>query len=82
MQHQKPLQNSEVFVEAIDEMSVTDAQAILSGGKWCSYKLLKYNTSDVFKKINHLLFKKQWKENQVASVINTGHKSKCKRSCW
>ncbi|WP_368029861.1 DUF4197 domain-containing protein [Arcobacter sp. s6] len=72
---------AEVFVEAIDKMSVTDAQAILSGGNEAATNYFKANTSDSLKKLIAPIIQETMKENQVATyydTINTLYKSNAK----
>ncbi|MDY0051612.1 MAG: DUF4197 domain-containing protein, partial [Aliarcobacter sp.] len=69
---------AEVFVDAIDKMSVTDAQAILSGGNEAATNYFKANTSDSLKKLITPIIQETMKENQVASYydsINTLYKT-------
>lgn len=62
---------AEVFVNAIDKMTVTDAQAILSGGNEAATNYFKANTSDSLKKLITPIIQETMKENQVASYYDT-----------
>ena len=62
---------AEVFVDAIDKMSVTDAQAILSGGNEAATNYFKANTSDSLKKLIAPIIQETMKENQVATYYDT-----------
>ena len=62
---------AEVFVNAIDKMSVTDAQAILSGGNEAATNYFKANTSDSLKKLIAPIIQETMKENQVATYYDT-----------
>ena len=62
---------AEVFVNAIDKMSVTDAQAILSGGNEAATNYYKANTSDSLKKLIAPIIQETMKENQVATYYDT-----------
>ena len=64
---------AEVFVNAIDKMSVTDAQAILSGGNEAATNYFKANTSDSLKKLITPIIQETMKENQVASYYDTAN---------
>ena len=62
---------AEVFVNAIDKMSVTDAQAILSGGNEAATNYFKANTSDSLKKLIAPIIQETMKENPVATYYDT-----------
>lgn len=62
---------AEVFVNTIDKMSVTDAQAILSGGNEAATNYFKANTSDSLKKLIAPIIQETMKENQVATYYDT-----------
>ena len=62
---------AEVFVNAIDKMSVTDAQGILSGGNEAATNYFKANTSDSLKKLIAPIIQETMKENQVATYYDT-----------
>ena len=62
---------AEVFVDAIDKMTLTDAQAILSGGNEAATNYFKANTSDSLKKLITPIIQETMKENQVASYYDT-----------
>ena len=62
---------AEVFVEAIDKMTLTDAQAILSGGNDAATNYFKANTSDSLKKLIAPIIQETMKENQVATYYDT-----------
>ena len=64
---------AEVFVEAIDKMTLTDAQAILSGGNDAATNYFKANTSDSLKKLITPIIQETMKENQVASYYDTAN---------
>jgi hypothetical protein len=62
---------AEVFINAIDKMSVTDAQAILSGGNEAATNYFKANTSNSLKKLIAPIIQETMKENQVATYYDT-----------
>ena len=62
---------ADIFVNAIDKMSVTDAQAILSGGNEAATNYFKANTSDSLKKLIAPIIQETMKENQVATYYDT-----------
>jgi hypothetical protein len=69
---------AEVFIDAIDKMSVTDAQTILAGGNEAATNYFKANTSDSLKKLIAPIIQETMKENQVASYydsLNTLYKA-------
>jgi transcriptional regulator with PAS, ATPase and Fis domain len=64
-------QTAEIFMNAIDKMSVTDAQAILTGGNEAATNYFKSNTTDSLKKLITPIIQETMKENQVASYYDT-----------
>lgn len=64
-------QTAEIFMNAIDKMSVTDAQSILSGGNEAATKYFKANTTESLKKLITPIIQKTMKENQVGTYYDT-----------
>lgn len=64
-------QTAEIFMNAIDKMSVNDAQKILSGGNSAATNYFKENTSDSLKKLIAPIIQESMKENQVAGYYDT-----------
>ena len=62
---------AEIFISAIDKMSLTDAQKILSGGNNAATEYFKTNTSDSLKKAIMPIIQETMKENQVASYYDS-----------
>ena len=74
-------QTAEIFMNAIDKMSLTDAQGILSGGNEAATNYFKANTTDSLKKLISPIVQETMKENNVASyydTINNVYKSSAK----
>lgn len=74
-------QTAEIFMNAIDKMSLTDAQAILSGGNEAATNYFKANTTDSLKKLIAPIIQESMKENQVATYydgVNNLYKSSTK----
>lgn len=72
---------TEIFISAIDKMSLTDAQKILSGGNNAATEYFKTNTSDSLKKAIMPIIQETMKENQVATyyeTVNNVYKSSAK----
>lgn len=72
---------TEIFISAIDKMSLTDAQKILSGGNNAATEYFKANTSDSLKKAIMPIIQETMKENQVATyyeTVNNVYKSSAK----
>lgn len=72
---------AEIFISAIDKMSLTDAQKILSGGNNAATEYFKANTSDSLKKAIMPIIQETMKENQVATyyeTVNNIYKSSAK----
>ena len=72
---------AEIFMNAIDKMSLTDAQGILSGGNEAATNYFKANTTDSLKKLISPIVQETMKENNVASyydTINNVYKSSAK----
>ena len=61
---------AEIFVDAIDKMSLTDAQNILSGSNDAATQYFKKNTSDSLKKAITPIIQETMKENNVASYYD------------
>ena len=74
-------QTAEIFMNAIDKMSLADAQGILSGGNEAATNYFKANTTDSLKKLISPIVQETMKENNVASyydTINNVYKSSAK----
>ncbi len=74
-------QTAEIFMKAIDKMSLADAQGILSGGNEAATNYFKANTTDSLKKLISPIVQETMKENNVASyydTINNVYKSSAK----
>jgi hypothetical protein len=74
-------QTAEIFMNAIDKMSLTDAQGILSGGNEAATNYFKANTTDSLKKLISPIVQETMKENNVATyydTINNVYKSSAK----
>lgn len=61
---------AEIFVNAIDKMSLTDAQKILSGGNDAATNYFKTNTTQSLKDMIKPIIQEAMKENQVASYYD------------
>ena len=61
---------AEIFVDAIDKMSLEDAQNILAGDKDAATNYFKTNTTDSLKKMIAPIIQDTMKENQVASYYD------------
>jgi hypothetical protein len=61
---------AEIFVDAIDKMSLQDAQNILAGDKNAATNYFKANTTDSLKKMIAPIIQNTMKENQVASYYD------------
>lgn len=61
---------AEIFVNAIDKMSLQDAQNILAGDKNAATNYFKTNTTDSLKKMIAPIIQNTMKENQVASYYD------------
>ena len=66
-------QTAEIFMNAIDKMSLTDAQAILSGKNDAATNYFKTNTSESLKKLISPIVQETMKENQVSSYYETAN---------
>lgn len=64
---------AEIFVDAIDKMSLEDAQKILDGGESAATDYFKTNTSDSLKKMIMPIIQETMKQNQVASYYETAN---------
>lgn len=64
-------QTAEIFIDAIDKMSVSDAQKVLSGGNNAATNYFKENTSDSLKKLITPIIQESMKENQVAGYYDS-----------
>jgi hypothetical protein len=62
---------AEIFVDAIDKMSLADAQKILSGKEDAATNYFKNNTTTSLKKMITPIIQKAMKDNQVASYYDT-----------
>ena len=62
---------AEIFVDAIDKMSLADAQKILSGSDNAATDYFKTNTTDSLKKMIAPIIQETMKENQVAGYYDT-----------
>ena len=67
-------QTAEIFVDAIDKMSLTDAQKILSGGENAATDYFKTNTNTSLKQMIAPIIQGTMKENQVAGYYDTFNK--------
>lgn len=61
---------AEIFVNAIDKMSLTDAQNILAGGNDAATNYFKTNTTDSLKNMIKPIIQETMKENQVATYYD------------
>lgn len=66
-------ETAEIFVSAIDKMSLSDAQSILSGENNAATNYFKTNTSDSLRKLISPIVQEAMKENQVASYYDTAN---------
>ena len=64
---------AEIFMEAVDKMSVTDAQKILAGSNDAATQYFKTNTSESLKKAIAPIIKETMEENNVATYYNTAN---------
>ncbi len=64
-------ETAEIFVDAIDKMSLEDAQKILNGGENAATNYFKENTTSSLKKLITPIIQKTMKENQVAGYYDT-----------
>ena len=64
-------QTTQIFMDAIDKMTLADAQKILSGGNDAATKYFKANTTDSLKKSINPIIQQSMKENQVASYYDS-----------
>lgn len=62
---------AEIFVDAIDKMSLADAQKILNGGKNAATDYFKNNTTGSLKKMIAPIVQETMKQNQVAGYYDT-----------
>lgn len=62
---------AEIFISAIDKMSLTDAQKILSGGNNAATEYFKANTTESLKKSIAPIIQETMKENQVAGYYDS-----------
>ena len=62
---------AEIFVDAIDKMSLNDAQKILNGSDNAATDYFKANTTDSLKKMITPIIQETMKENQVAGYYDT-----------
>lgn len=62
---------AEIFVDAIDKMSLEDAQKILNGGESAATDYFKNNTTTSLKKMIAPIVQETMKENQVAGYYDT-----------
>lgn len=74
-------QTAEIFMDAIDKMSLADAQKILNGGDNAATNYFKANTTESLKKSILPIVQQTMKENQVAGyydMLNNLYKSNVK----
>ncbi|CAM3890793.1 MULTISPECIES: DUF4197 domain-containing protein [Arcobacter] len=74
-------QTTEIFIDAIDKMSLADAQKILNGGDNAATNYFKANTTESLKKSILPIVQQTMKENQVAGyydMLNNLYKSNVK----
>ena len=64
-------QTAEIFMDAIDKMSLADAQKILNGGDNAATNYFKANTTESLKKSILPIVQQTMKENQVAGYYDT-----------
>ncbi|MDZ7819292.1 MAG: DUF4197 domain-containing protein [Aliarcobacter sp.] len=64
-------QTAEIFMSAIDKMSLADAQGILSGGNEAATNYFKSNTTESLKKLITPIVQETMKQNNVASYYDT-----------
>lgn len=72
---------AEIFMAAIDKMTLTDAQKILSGGNDAATNYFKANTTESLKKSITPIIQETMKENKVATyydAVNNLYKSNAK----
>lgn len=62
---------ADIFIDAIDKMSLDDAQKILNGDKNAATDYFKANTTESLKKLITPIVQQTMKENQVASYYDT-----------
>ncbi|MCT7552092.1 DUF4197 domain-containing protein [Aliarcobacter butzleri] len=62
---------AEIFVDAIDKMSLTDAQKILNGGDTAATEYFKKNTTSSLKEAIKPIIEETMKENEVAGYYDT-----------
>lgn len=63
-------QTAEILVEAVEKMSLTDAQNILAGDKDAATNYFKTNTTDSLKKMIKPIIQETMQENQVAKYYD------------
>ena len=64
-------QTASIFIKAIEQMSLDEAQKILNGDKNAATNYFKTNTSESLKKLIMPIVQKTMKENQVASYYDS-----------
>lgn len=64
-------QTAEIFIDAINKMSLEDAKKILNGGDNAATEYFKTNTTDSLKKLIQPIIKETMRENQVAGYYDT-----------
>ncbi len=62
---------AQIFVDAIEKISLTDAQKILNGNQNVATEFFKPNTTDSLKKMITPIIQETMKQNQVASYYDT-----------
>lgn len=62
---------AEIFLDAIDKMTLTDAQNILASGNNAATNYFKSNTTESLKKLITPIIQETMKENQVATYYDT-----------
>lgn len=64
---------AEIFVQAIDKMSIEDAKKILAGNENAATDYFKINTTDSLKKLITPIIQETMKTNQVATYYDTAN---------
>lgn len=62
---------AKIFVDAIEKMSLTDAQKILNGNQDAATEFFKANTTDSLKKMITPIIQETMRQNQVAGYYDT-----------
>eukprot|EP00920_Eleutheroschizon_duboscqi_P032824 GHVT01079039.1.p1 GENE.GHVT01079039.1~~GHVT01079039.1.p1 ORF type:complete len:163 (-),score=15.10 GHVT01079039.1:267-755(-) len=64
---------AEIFVQAIDKMSIEDAKKILGGTENAATDYFKANTTESLKKLITPLIQETMKQNQIATYYDTAN---------